>query len=449
MEGEITITSKMPSTIVSLLKKNNEREVTALFEHMDFHEIAELIFDIGGYYRRRVFRLLHPDVQASVILTLNRQTRRSLLRQLAPQTIARFLHFTDEDDAVDVLQLIPQQIQEQVSSQLQETKRQKIQQLLSFDPETAGGIMDLNFILVKISFSVQEVLDKVNHHVERTKQVPVVVVTDEHAHVIGAIPFKNLLGVPLHSKISSLTHFVPTVQYSVDQEFLVKKIKGTHNDILVVIDANHHPIGIVHPHDLLRVLEQEATEDLYKFAGVGRNEHVFDSVQVAVRYRYKWLILNLGTALLAAFVISLFQDTIASLVVLAAYMPVVAGMGGNAGTQTLAVVVRGIALGEVRPRHGLSIIKKEIAAGFVNGIIVGVIVAFFATLLHGDPRLGFILGLSLICNLVIAGAFGALVPLTLRAFKLDPALSSSVFLTTATDVFGFLIFLGLATILLM
>lgn len=434
--------------LVQLLEGNNERDIAAMLEAMEFHDIVELLTDSGGYYRQRLFRLLHPDIQAEVILLLDRRTKRSLVHQLSPQTIARFLSFSDEDDAADVLQLLPSQAQLQILEKLPESKKRKINQLLVFDPETAGGIMDLNFIIVGVSESYRDVLEKINNHLTSTKEVPVVVVTDEQQHVLGLAPFKNLLGAPASTTMTQLTRHVPIVGEYEDQETLLRKIKGSHQDILVVVDKNKKPMGIVHPHDLLRVIEQEATEDLFKFAGVERNEHVFDPPRVSVRYRYRWLIVNLGTALLASFVISLFQDTISSFVVLAAYMPVVAGMGGNAGTQALAVVIRGLALGEVRPGHALVIIKKEIVTGLLDGLLVGMIIGFIVTLLHGNVVLGAILGLSLVFNLIIAGLFGSMVPLILKSLKLDPALSSSVFITTATDVFGFLIFLGLASLII-
>lgn len=448
MEGVNRAYTKILTQVTELLKHNEEKKITSLLEQQDVHVLVDLLHDLSEH-RRKIFLFIPSERQAQSLLLSAKQTKKKILKQLPPSVISRFLHFTDEDDAADIMQMLPVDIQQQVASRLQESKREKIEQLLSFDPETAGGIMDLNFILVRISFSFKDVLEKINYHMQHTREVPVVVVTDNADHVLGVAPFKNLLGVPLTASIKELTHSIPQVIYTVDQEVLIKKLKSTHQDIVVVVDELRHPIGIVHPKDILRVLEEEATEDLYKFAGVKRDEDVFDTPTTSVRFRYKWLILNLATAFLAAFVVSMFQDTISRLVILAAYMPIVAGMGGNAGTQTLAVVVRGIALGQVRIRHAIPLIKKEILAGFMNGIIVGVIVSLVVTLWHGNALLGVILGVSIMLNLVVAGLFGAIIPLTLRVLKLDPALSSSVFLTTATDIFGFLIFLGLASAFLL
>lgn len=193
---------------------------------------------------------------------------------------------------------------------------------------------------------------------------------------------------------------------------------------------------------------RETTENIYGFAGVKKEEDVFDSPFVSINLRSRWLLVNLLTAFLAAAVVSVFQDTISKFVLLAAYMPVVAGMGGNAGTQTLAVTVRGIALGDITLQNSFSILKKEILTSIGNGFIVGLAASGIAIFLNSNPMLGAVLFSALVINLIIAGFFGAIIPLLLKFFKIDPALAASVFVTTATDVFGFLIFLGLAKIFL-
>ena len=207
-------------------------------------------------------------------------------------------------------------------------------------------------------------------------------------------------------------------------------------------------LGIIHSNDIIRLIDKNATRDLYGFAGVDNEESSLDSAFVKVKYRYKWLIINLATAFLAASVVGLFENTIARVTLLAAYMPIVAGMGGNAATQTLAVTVRGLVLKEVKLETGGKLIVNEMIAGATNGVINGVIVALIATLFNQSPLLGMVIGTAMVVNLVTAGFFGALVPMIMKSLGKDPASSATIFITTATDVIGFFVFLGLASMFL-
>lgn len=207
-------------------------------------------------------------------------------------------------------------------------------------------------------------------------------------------------------------------------------------------------IGVIYSDDIIRLLQKESATRLYDFAGVHDEEDIFDSIQTKVRRRYKWLLINLMTAYLAAGVVSLFSETLSGFVLLAAYMPIIAGMGGNAATQTLAVTIRGIALGEIEFKNSFPAIRNEIGAGFINGSINGLIVAAVAIIWNHSPMLGVITGTSMVVNLVIAGFFGAIIPLFMKKLGKDPATSATIFITTTTDVLGFLTFLGLATLLL-
>ena len=207
-------------------------------------------------------------------------------------------------------------------------------------------------------------------------------------------------------------------------------------------------LGIIYSDDILKIIEKKSADNLYGFAGVSEEEDIYDSPLTKVKNRYKWLLINLVTAFLAAAVVSLFQDTISAFVLLAVYMPIVAGMGGNAGTQTLAVVVRGLALKEIELKTAKRAIINEVIAGAINGAINGILVALVAWLWNGSFMLGIIVFIAMIVNLIVAGLFGAVIPLALKAIGKDPASSATVFITTATDVCGFFVFLGLASILL-
>lgn len=440
-------TERVTSFARRLLREGNDKQLKKFLLQQDFHVIGHVINQLENR-RRKLFVVLPPEVQAEVVLVLTDTSLREVFESLSPYTIARFMHFNDEDEVVDILHEIPEEKREHIIDKLKIQKRKKIEKLLKFGSETAGGLMDLNFILVKPDFTFKEVAAKVQKHIEETKQPPLVVVTRISGEIEGYIPYKSLILTPPLKNILPLVKPLPTVPHTTDQEKIISLISRKKSDVVGVVDEKQQILGVIHVQDLLRVAQAEATEDVFKFAGVSTEEDVLDPARVAIQNRYRWLILNLGTAFLASLVVSLFEGTIARLAVLAAYMPIVAGMGGNAGTQTLAVVVRGLALGHITWGNAKRTIIKEISAGLVNGLIVGIIIATVVTVFRQTPLIGLVLGFSMMVNLVIAGLFGTIIPLSLRALNIDPAIASSVFVTTATDIFGFFVFLGLATLLL-
>lgn len=431
----------------NLLSKKEDQKLKSLLVRQNTRDISQVIERLE-HGKRKTFAMLPPELQAEVALLLSERSRSFVLPRLSDHAIARFLHFNNEDDAADLLhELLPER-REHVLQYLQEDKRIKVQKLLRFGPETAGGLMDLNFIILPSAMSIKDASDKIRDYITLHKQAPVAIVTNEQGQTLGYMPYRMLMFNTSTKPIGSQLIRFPVVSSGTDQERVLKLATQEKADVIGVKDDGGHLIGIIHLHDLLRVAQMEATEDVYKFAGVSKEEEMLDSAPVAIRLRYHWLIINLATAFMAAFIVSLFESTIAKTAILAAYMPIVAGMGGNAGTQTLAVVVRGLALGEGRKGIVWKIVTKEIIAGLVNGLINGIIVAAVVYIYKGTVEIALILLLSMVINLIVAGIFGALVPLTLRAFKIDPAVAATVFVTTATDIFGFLAFLGLAAIFL-
>jgi magnesium transporter len=241
---------------------------------------------------------------------------------------------------------------------------------------------------------------------------------------------------------------MPTISYAADHQTVIDTFHTHPHGKIAVLTDDDLVVGIIYSDDVLQLIESQSGQSLYDFAGVSDEENVTDTTRKKVKFRYKWLIINLATAFLAAFTVSQFQATISKYVLLAVYMPIVAGMGGNAATQTLAVVVRGIALRQISIRTAWQTLKNEIGAGFINGLINGLLVALIVILKDRDWKIAIVLALSMVINLVIAAIFGTLVPLVMTKLKKDPASSATIFITTATDVLGFLTFLGLATIIL-
>lgn len=434
--------------ISKLVDLEKYTEIKYILLKQDFHVIAKIInqLEIG---KRRVFTILPPEIQAEVILQLNERSKQEIIPSMSMYDIARFLHFNDEDDATDILQYLTDEKKERILERLKDAKRKKIEKLLKFGKETAGGLMDLDYIIVKDTFTFKEIGEKVQAHIDKEKKVPFVLLSEESGKVIGFIPHRNLIFSSPSTPAKKLALTLPLLDHRLDQEEVIKNLRHLKSEAVGVVDEKGVILGIIHIRDLLRIAQAEATEDIYGFAGVEKEEVPLDTISTKVNRRYKWLIINLATAFLAASVVGIFEDTISKIAILAVFMPIVAGMGGNAATQSLAVVVRGLALEEISWEEARQIIRKESIAGILNGLITGIICGIVAYIFGASPMLGLVLCISMIVNLFVAGLFGALVPFILKSMKIDPAVSSSIFVTTATDVIGFFVFLGLGTLLLL
>lgn len=429
----------------TLLSRKQDRELQQLLEHRDFHIIAQVI-DGLTHGKRKTFALLPPEKQAEVALVLNEDSKKAIFPRLSDVVISRFLHFNDEDNATDILQYLTQNRRVSILSKMREEKRRKIEKLLKFGSETAGGLMDLNFILVKPDFTFREVLDKVRAHVDGKRDMPQVIVTDASGVPRGFIHERVLLFPPQNTTVDAQMVSLPVVSHTMDRENVMDIMARMRSEVICVTDEQQQVLGVIHLRDLMKVAQDEATEDIYRFAGVDVEERALDSSFSKVKRRYNWLLINLCTAFLASFVVSLFSDSISKFAILAVYMPIVAGQGGNTGTQALAVVVRGLALGEIGWSQAKRVILKEALAGMINGVITGCCAAIAAMAFGAPPILGFCLAAAMIINLTVAGIFGSLIPFLLTRLKIDPAIASTVFVTTATDICGFFVFLGLGSI---
>jgi magnesium transporter len=274
-------------------------------------------------------------------------------------------------------------------------------------------------------------------------------VVDARRHLVGVTSLRRLLLVSPETPLKRImTPEVMSVRVDTDQEEVARQVASYNLLAIPVVDEENKLVGVITVDDVIDVIKDEATEDLYRLAGVSGDERVATPAGEALRKRLPWLGVNLGTAFLAASVVAAFEGTISQVTALAVFMPIVAGMGGNAGTQTLTVVVRGLALGELTGANARKALLKEAAVGLGNGVVLGVVAALVAWLTKGDPMLGLLLAMAMVCNMFVAATAGTLVPLGLKAMKVDPALASSVFITTFTDVVGFAAFLGFATIFL-
>ncbi len=359
-----------------------------------------------------------------------------------------FVQRLDPDESTDVLTFVDDETRNAVLNELTERRREKIRYLLQFQPDSAGGIMDLDYVTLDAEANLENAAQRVRRFEERTGRLPIILVEDDTG-LRGQLPPEILaLAGTSDQLVAEYVQEIPFVHPEEPDERVVEMFESNPEKTIAVVDEEASVLGVIHAEDLLRIIEEEAGNTLYEFTGVAEEESVLDGPMVKIKRRYSWLILNLGTAFLAAAVVGLFEDTIQAFTLLAVYMPIVAGMGGNAGTQSMAVTVRGISLGQVNLPTGFRVVMNEVIAGAVNGAITGVLVAVIASLVNQHPVFGLILAVSMVLNLVIAGFFGAVIPLLLDALDFDPATSATIFITTATDVLGFFIFLWMARTIL-
>jgi magnesium transporter len=307
--------------------------------------------------------------------------------------------------------------------------------------------MNINYIQVEHSKTMMDVADKFKTHEKRTGRQPKIIVTDE-GKAVGYLSGYILGQAKPQDKIDAHVRKLNTVNFDDSHKAVIKRFSENRHGSAAVLGKNGNILGIIYADDLLRLSNLQEDQSLYNFAGVSKEESVGDSISQKVRARYKWLMINLGTAFLASSVVGLFDGVIAEHVLLAVYMPIVAGMGGNAGTQTLAVMVRGISLREIELKNAWVALRREVMAGLTNGLINGLIVALVVMVINRDIQLAIVLGLAMIFSLTVAGFSGTLVPLIMHKLGKDPAASATVFITTVTDVFGFMAFLGLASLVM-
>jgi len=393
------------------------------------------------------FREVEINEQGSILMSCSRLIRRRILSEINNDEILDLIKYLDPDDATDMLQNLSPKRRKKIVEHMDLDTKDKVEFLLKFDPRTAAGIMSLDYITVQNGSKFSDAFKLIKKHEIRTGRSPAILVV-EAGFLIGEIPWRVLIQRKQTEKINKYVKKAQTTRFDREEADVVKRFKNHPHNKIVVLDEDNSILGVIYSDDVLRIIEKSDSSDLYDFAGVQEEESVHDGVFMKVKHRYKWLILNLFTGFMVAGVVSIFQETIAAFVLLAAYMPIVAGMGGNAGTQTLAVTVRGLTLKEIELKTGKKAIINEVLAGGLNGSIVGAIVAVIASLLNHNPLLGVAIGMSMVINLMIAGFFGATVPLIMKVFNKDPATSATVFITTATDMCGFFVFLGLASLVI-
>jgi len=412
-------------------------------------DAAQIINELPVEYQVKAFSFLSSELASDVIIDLHDELREDVLETIQQKRLVEIMDEMDSDEAADIAAELSDHQLEDVLKKIDKEDSEEIKQLLFYDEDTAGGIMQTEIITVNKEMNRVEMIDHIRANYDDVEKLYYVFVTDVENKLIGIMEASKLLLCKTEMKaMDIMDKVVISAPVDMDQEEVAKIFRKYDIYILPVVDNENHLLGRITVDDILDVIDEEASEDVYKMVGLDNEDKVFTSPLSSVKKRLPWLTLNLFTALLVSSVVGIFEGTIARLSFLAVLMPIVAGLGGNSGTQTLTVITRGIALGELTLHNTYRAIVKEITVGIINGLLIGSVAMLIAYLLKGDLLLGAVLGISMVCNMFIAGLVGSSIPVVMKTLKIDPALASSVIITMLTDIGGFATFLGLATLLL-
>jgi magnesium transporter len=438
-------------SVKRLLRVGATANLVNLLQKQHPADLAQLFSELADKDRHATFSLLverNTKLAMEALSELGPEKGAALLADRSAEDIVRLIQELPSDDAAAIIDYLP----EELSSVVLELMGKRpaggdVGELLEYPEQTAGRIMNPKVFALSEDMTAGEAITAL----QNSRDVEVVFylyVIDSRRHLVGVVSLRRLLLVAPATPLKRImTTDLISVRVDTDQEEVARQVASYNILAIPVIDEENKLAGVITVDDVIDVIKDEATEDVYRLAGVASDDRVFTRASESLRKRLPWLLVNLATAFVAASIVSIFTHTIGLLPIVAVLMPVVAGMGGNAATQTLTVIVRGIALGELTWGNTRKALLKEAAVGLGNGVACGVIGAVIVTgFTRGDWVLGLVLGLAMVINMFVAATAGTVIPLMLRAMKVDPALASSVFITTLTDMFGFFSFLGLATL---
>ncbi|MFZ3089965.1 MAG: magnesium transporter [Nitrospirota bacterium] len=436
-------------SIRRLLRRGAIGPISKIINKQHPADIAKSISEVEKKDRFLLFELIQDvKAKAGAIVEVEEAIRMEMLNEMPIDDIVAILHEIPSDKAADIIGKMPEDKAKELLNMMKAENSKEVKGLLKFEEETAGGIMIPQFFALSENTTVQQAI-KALQKAKDVEMVFYIYVTDDKGRLVGVLSIRQLLLVPPRKQLKDImVRDVISVTTDMDQEEVARRVARYNILAIPVVDKENKLVGIITVDDIIDVIKDEATEDIYKMAGLNIDERALDPIFSSIRRRLPWLYINLLTAILAASVVGLFTNTIQTFAILAAYMPIVAGMGGNAATQTLTVIIRGMALGELTFGNTMKALLKESSAGLINGIATGVAMGVIAYLWNGNYMLGVVVCLAMIINMFVAGLTGTLIPVILRAFKIDPAVASTVVVTTFTDVVGFFSFLGIATLLI-
>lgn len=399
--------------------------------------------------RMGMLRAMGIPERSAVFEKLSPYVQQSILKQLGIHEIVDMLDHMDMQQVEHVLKRIKNsKRREKIVKRLKGDIKEKMEYFLRFHPKATLSLINFNYLFLSEDLTVTQAGEIISEHYNETGRYPEVLLHREGS-LIGEVQLSSMVTAKNSSQLKKYAEPIKTIVYQSDVNDVIAELVTTDLKKVVILDHDTSILGIVYVDAVRNLFGNLPAESLYDFAGVDNSERPFDDVLKKVSNRYRWLILNLATGFLAGSVVLSFQDTLNTLTILSVYIPIITGMGGNAATQSFAIMMRGITLGTISLQNAAPAIRKEFLAGIINGVIIGSIVALISTIWKGEPILGFVVGSALICAHIVAGIFGSFIPLLIKHIGKDPAATSSIFITTITDVSGLIFLLGFATIFLL
>lgn len=439
-------TSELLHAVSEALEAHDKDKVRNLLSDVQGPDLADLIELLGPEERVALIQALGADFDFEVLTEVDEKVRDQISEALPNDVLAKAVTELDSDDAAYLIGGLEADDQKEILDQVSQGDRAAVQRNLHYPEETAGRLMQADFVAVPPFWTIGQVIDFARDAADLPETFSEIFVVDPGFHLLGSVDISRLLRSKRDIKIDKIMDADRhQVLATADQEVVARQFERYGLMSAPVVDKNERLVGVVTVDDVVEVIEQEADEDAKLLAGVG-DERLSDSVRQITPPRFSWLLVNLATAILASAVISLFDGTIQSMVALAVLMPIVASMGGNAGTQTMTVAVRALATKELTPTNVVRVVIRETAVGLINGFAFALIIAVIAIAWFGTNRLGLVIGTAMVVNLLAAALAGIFIPLGLNRMGFDPAVASTVFVTTVTDVVGFFSFLGLASL---
>ncbi len=428
--------------VTNKISSNDAEFITSSFNAMHPADAADIIEHLNENDRESLIKLNNFKVDPEVFVELNESIQSELIAYLSSESIVNILKNLESDDAIKILENVDEKDKNNILGSLPPKDRFALLESLSYPEDSAARIMQREFTAIPSNWSVGQTIDYLRENKDLPDEFLEIFIVDENFKPIGTVPSSKVLRTPREAKMMSImSESQLLIPVDMDKEEVGNLFENYNLSSAAVTDKNDKLVGMIAYDDVLTVLKEEAEEDALRLAGVG-DEEITDGVITKTKRRFNWLLLNLFTAFLATYCISLFGATIEQMVVLAFLMPIVASMGGNAGMQTLAVTVRSLATQDLTKNNFANNIIKEFNIGVLNGIIFAIISSIIVYFWFNDIQLALIISISMVLTMIVAGLFGILIPVTLKKMNIDPAISSSVFVTTITDVIGFVSFLG-------
>ena len=433
------------STFSNNIENRNVDFINQTLNDLHAADIANLIENLNIETRTKLIEIESFNIEPEIFIELNESVQSEVLQHLSIESLTKIIRRLESDNAIKILENLNKESKEKVLEKLPPKDKFLLQEGLSYPEDSAARIMQREFTAVPSSWTVGQTIDYLREDKDLPEEFLEIFIVDNDFKPIGTVPSSRVLRTPRDSKMNSIMAEMPVlISVNMDKEEVGHAFENYNLVSAGVVNKENKLVGMITADDVVTVVQEEAEEDALRLAGVG-DEEITDSVLLKTKRRFNWLLLNLFTALLATWVISFFGASIEQMVALAFLMPIVASMGGNAGMQTLAVTIRAIATQELSKSNFNRVVGKEFLIGILNGIIFAIITAIIVQLWFKDINLSLLIGVSMILNMIVAGLFGILVPVSLKKLNIDPALASSVFVTTITDVIGFLSFLGLGS----